>query len=170
MIRLPRLPAGIEIVDTARVASTLFARWWQEVIEQIEASIGAIQTALAAAIAAQATADAAQDDAIAAATAAAAAATTAADAATAALAAQATANAALTPAQGDLVYVQRGLGPAWAAPTGTASRSTFATYAAPVISNPPTQAEVQAVADATQANSQRLKALIDDLQANGALT
>lgn len=52
----------------------------------------------------------------------------------------------------------------WTAATGTAERTTFATYAAPVISNPPTQAEVQAIADHVQILSRRLKALIDDLK------
>jgi hypothetical protein len=59
---------------------------------------------------------------------------------------------------------------AYASPTGTASRATFATYSAPTISNPPTQAEVQAIAAALQVASQHLKALIDDLKANGNLS
>lgn len=67
-------------------------------------------------------------------------------------------------------FVEQDVGAAWAAASGTASRATFATYAAPVITNPPTQAEVQAIADGLQIASQRLKAIIDDLQANGALT
>lgn len=52
---------------------------------------------------------------------------------------------------------------AWTAPTGTASKATFATYAAPTISNPPTQVEVQAIADHVQILSQHVKALIDGL-------
>lgn len=55
-------------------------------------------------------------------------------------------------------------------PTGTLSRATFASYTAPTISNPPTQAEVQAVANALQAVSQTLAALITDMEANGNLT
>jgi len=58
---------------------------------------------------------------------------------------------------------------AWTAATGTASRSTFATYTAPTISASPTQAEVQAVADAVQALSRHMKALIDDLKAAGVI-
>lgn len=96
--------------------------------------------------------------------------TTASTAVDAAAAAQATADAALTQAQADLRYVLGSVGPSFAAMTGTASRATFATYAAPTISNPPTQAEVQAIADAVQTISQHLKALIDDLLANKALT
>jgi hypothetical protein len=57
----------------------------------------------------------------------------------------------------------------WIGPTGTASRATFATYNAPTVSNPPTQAEVQAVADALQTISRHMKALIDDLKAAGAI-
>ena len=49
----------------------------------------------------------------------------------------------------------------WVAPTGTASKATFATYAASTISNPPTQAEVQAIANHLQVLSQHMKALID---------
>lgn len=51
----------------------------------------------------------------------------------------------------------------WSVASGTAARTTFATYAAPDISVVPTEAEVQAVADHVQILSQRLKALIDDL-------
>jgi len=58
---------------------------------------------------------------------------------------------------------------AWAAATGTADRTTFATYTAPTISNPPTQAEVQAVANAVQVLSRHMKALVDDLKAKGAI-
>lgn len=54
-------------------------------------------------------------------------------------------------------------------PTGTVSRATFATYTAPTISNPPTQSEVQAVANAVQTVSRTLAALLIDLQANGNL-
>lgn len=51
------------------------------------------------------------------------------------------------------------------AATGTADRSTFATYAAPTISASPTQAEVQAIADHVQILSRHIKAMIDDLKA-----
>jgi hypothetical protein len=55
----------------------------------------------------------------------------------------------------------------WGAATGTATRTAIATYAAPTISNPPTQAEVQAIADALQAWSRRSKATGDDLTTHG---
>lgn len=53
----------------------------------------------------------------------------------------------------------------WATATGTANRTTFATYAGQTVSATPTQAEVQAIDDHVKILSQRLKALIDDLHA-----
>lgn len=53
----------------------------------------------------------------------------------------------------------------WTLPTGTVDRSTFATYTAPTISNPPTQAEVQAIANHVQVLSRHLMALLTDLHA-----
>lgn len=70
----------------------------------------------------------------------------------------------------DARYVMQDVGAAWAAPTGTAARTTFATFAGQTISNPPTQAEVQAIDDHVKLLSERVKALVDDLQANGTLT
>lgn len=70
----------------------------------------------------------------------------------------------------DATVVRADQGPAWVAATGAASRASFATYAAPAISNPPTQAEVQAIANALQTLSQRMKAIIDDTIANNVLT
>lgn len=55
----------------------------------------------------------------------------------------------------------------YGAPTGTAERTAFATYTAPAISNPPTQAQVQALADHVQILSRRLKAIIDDNRSVG---
>ena len=55
-------------------------------------------------------------------------------------------------------------------PTGTLARAIFATYTAPVISAAPTQAEVQAIADALQVVSRTLAALITDMKANGNLS
>lgn len=67
-------------------------------------------------------------------------------------------------------YVPADYGSLWTAATGTASRATFATFAGQTISASPTQAEVQAIDDHVKILSQRMKALIDDLKANGALT
>ncbi len=49
----------------------------------------------------------------------------------------------------------------WVACTGTALKGGFATYTAPTISATPTQAEVQAIANALQNVSRAVKALID---------
>ena len=59
--------------------------------------------------------------------------------------------------------VDKNLSTGWSAATGTSSKATFATYTAPAISNPPTQAEVQALANHVQVLSQRLKAVTDGL-------
>lgn len=53
----------------------------------------------------------------------------------------------------------------WGTPSGTLARTTFATYAGQTITNPPTQAEVQAIDDALVIVSRRLGALITDLKA-----
>lgn len=53
----------------------------------------------------------------------------------------------------------------WGTPSGTLARTTFATYAGQTISNPPTQAEVQAIDDALVIVSRRFGALITDLLA-----
>lgn len=60
-------------------------------------------------------------------------------------------------------YVQTESTSAWSKPTGQSSRATFAVYEAPTISNPPTQAEVQAIANGLQNVSRALSALISDL-------
>lgn len=57
----------------------------------------------------------------------------------------------------------------WVADTGTALKTTVATYTAPTISNPPTQAEVQAIANALQSATQQVKALKDALLAHGLI-
>lgn len=53
----------------------------------------------------------------------------------------------------------------WGTPSGTLARTTFASYAGQTISNPPTQAEVQALDDAVVIVSRRLAALVTDLLA-----
>lgn len=66
-------------------------------------------------------------------------------------------------------YVAQKATTAWATPTGTFDRTTFAAYAGQTVSNPPTQAQVQAIDDAVKLISQHLAALISDLRANGVL-
>jgi hypothetical protein len=70
----------------------------------------------------------------------------------------------------DARYVRLRQTAAWLAPTGAMVRTALAGYSAPTISNPPTQAEVQALANAVQDISQHLSALIADLITNGNLT
>lgn len=53
----------------------------------------------------------------------------------------------------------------WGTPSSTLARTTFATYGGQAISNPPTQAEVQAIDNALVIVSQRLGALLTDLLA-----
>lgn len=67
-------------------------------------------------------------------------------------------------------FVRQDQGTAWTAATGTEARTALAAYAGQTVSNPPTQAEVQAIDDAVKAISQHVVALINDLRGNGALT
>jgi hypothetical protein len=57
----------------------------------------------------------------------------------------------------------------WVAPTGTATRTTYATYAGQTIAATPTQAEVQAMDDHIKILSERLKAALDDLTTHGLI-
>lgn len=57
----------------------------------------------------------------------------------------------------------------WTTGTGTENKGAYATYTAPTISNPPTQIEVQALADALQAATRRILALEAALRSNGAI-
>lgn len=68
------------------------------------------------------------------------------------------------------LYVLQDQTAAWADPTGTLTRTTFAAYAGQTVSNPPTQAQVQAIDDHVKVLSERLAALVTDLRANGVLT
>jgi uncharacterized protein DUF3359 len=159
-IRLPRLDGLTRLVDQAGVATVVFSQWWNSVATQIENAInGATQaindaaTAQSSADTAQGTADGAQSSAD--------------NAQTAADNAQTTADSALALAS---TAVQQNVGPSWTDATGTASRTAYSTYSAPVISNPPTQAEVQAIADALAVLSPHFTAVVNDLKGNGALT
>ena len=59
---------------------------------------------------------------------------------------------------------------AWATPTGTFTRTTFAAYAGQTVDAAYTQAEVQTIDDTVKGLSERLAALISDLRGNGVLT
>lgn len=59
---------------------------------------------------------------------------------------------------------------AYGAPSGTLARTTYATYTLPDISATYVEAEVQAIADHVLKLSQRLAAVITDLQTRGILS
>jgi hypothetical protein len=61
-----------------------------------------------------------------------------------------------------LVWINASTG--WNAPTGSLSRGTYAAYAGQTISNPPTQAEVQALDDAVKLLSQTVAGVITDMR------
>lgn len=149
MIRLSRLSAQSPIVDAQGRPTPLFMRYFNDVLGQLEKTINGVIDAQTAAAEAQAQADLAQDQAI--------------DAIAQAIAAQATADGKLSAAQADNLYVKQDGTPDWQTPTGTGERGTFASYTAPTISATPTQAEVQAVANAVQTASRHLTALVGDL-------
>lgn len=67
-------------------------------------------------------------------------------------------------------YVRTGLMSGWASPTGTVSRASFATYAAPTASATYSQAQMQAALNEIQVLSQHLKGVIDDLKGLNAFT
>jgi hypothetical protein len=75
-----------------------------------------------------------------------------------------------TTGDADVRFVRKSVGPAWTDATGTATRTVYASYAGQTVSNPPTQAEVQALDDTVKALSQAVVALVNDLKANASLT
>jgi hypothetical protein len=66
--------------------------------------------------------------------------------------------------------VDKGTSTGWSSPTGTASKSAFATYAAPVAGAAYSQAQMQAVMDHLQVLSQHTKAVIDGLKTSQTFT
>jgi hypothetical protein len=67
-------------------------------------------------------------------------------------------------------FVRQDQGAAWTAPAATVSRAAVPAYVAPTITNPPTQAEVQAIATQLAALTSAVAGIVTDLQGNGALT
>jgi hypothetical protein len=159
-IRLPTIQQGQALVDNQLRPAQWFVRMINDALGSIEDSINGVVQALAAAAAAQSAAGAAQGDASGAQ---ATADTALANAGTA----QSTANAANTLAG---TKVTKDAGATFGAVTGTINRAGYTVYTAPVISNPPTQAEVQAIANALAVLSANHGAAITDLRANHALT
>lgn len=139
---LPRLDKALAIITKEGFPTYPFQQWWQSVVEKLEAQEGTqdqLIDDLATAVADITAAQAAAD------------------------AAQDSADAVA----GDLSsYVLRNQTAAWTAATGTAARTALASYAGQTVSNPPTQAEMQALDDAVKAISQHVVALINDLRAD----
>ena len=67
-------------------------------------------------------------------------------------------------------FVEQDVGAAWSSPSATAARTAIPVYAAAVITNPPTQAEVQAISTQLAAVTAAAAGIVTDLKANGALT
>lgn len=163
----PYIPFAM--VDKNGMATGQYQIAWQQAFQKAVANAVAAAQAATAAANAQTSANGAQG--------------TANGAVTAASAAQTTANGALGLAT---TAVQQKVGPTWANATGTADRTALAAFTGTstgpfTVSNPPTQAEVQAIGDALVsavsalstalvAVSQHEVALINDLYANKALT
>lgn len=90
----------------------------------------------------------------------------------------AAAQAAITTVQDDVTGLQTSIldavlkdqTTAWATPSGTFTRTTFAAYAGQTVDAAYTQAEVQTIDDTVKGLSERLAALISDLRGNGVLT
>lgn len=61
-------------------------------------------------------------------------------------------------------FIKRAMRPfsGFGAPVGTLTRTGYTVFTAPAVSNPPTQAEVQAIANHVQVLSERLAAVITD--------
>jgi hypothetical protein len=144
-IRIPTLQQRIAFVDNQGRLSVEAIRNLNDTFKAISDAVNGVISAQVAADAAQGTADGAVTD---------------------ASAAQQTADSAYALADGK---VAKSAGPAWTVPVGALAR-TYTGYVAGAISNPPTQSEVQSIANALQALSEAMVAVLTDLQDNEALT
>jgi len=144
-MQLPRLQRTFPLTGTGGVPSQAFQIWWQRFAEQIETQLDAINGNAADILAIGGDLSAV-------------------DVSLASLDARIDAYDALAP------FVREDQTPAWADPTGTLARTTFAAASSFTVSATPTQAEVQAIADHLVLVSQRLAAVLTDLRANNVLT
>lgn len=166
-LRLPRLPRNEAIVDQVGKPLLVLQRWWQSVVEKIEAQESAQDDVIAELVLTQAALIATQDDLEA----------TQADLA-ATQAELASAQTELATAVDNIVILQSDVAlgvikdqtPAWSTPGGTLTRSGFTSYGGQTIAGIYDAGQVQAIDDHVQVLSARLAALITDLRGNDALT
>lgn len=135
--KLPRLLSGFAIVTREGLATSAFHGWWQTVTEQIETNEDTQNQIITDLTQTQAELATTQGE-------------------------LAAAVADIVAAQSDISSIQADL-PTFVVKDSTAA-PVYAAYAGQVISNPPTQAEVQALDAAVVAQSTAITALIAALQ------
>jgi len=148
-VRLSRITAQVQITDPQGRPTPVFMRYFNDTLKLIETTINGVVDAQNAADAARLAADTAQET---------------------GEQAQFTADGKISQDDADKLYVARDATPEWMPATGDADRSSFAVYQAPIITDPPTAAQVQALANAAQTMHQHMKALVDDLILNSTVT
>lgn len=166
-LKLPRLQRTVPMVGTGGVPSITFHIWFDKFGGAIEGAVDGLDAAVLDIQATQAALVVTQGELA-----------TAQAGLALAVADIAAAQDAITLVQDDVTGLQatvldavlKDQTPAWVDPTGTLARVTFGAYAGQVVSNPPTDVEVQAIDDHMKVLSQTLAALVTDLRANGVLT
>ena len=151
-LKLPRLQRLVAIVKDG-LPTLVFHQWWQAVAAAIEKAIDDLAGAVLDIQATQAELATTQGE------------------LAVAVADIATAQDDITGLQTTVVNaVLKDQTAAWATPTGTFARTTFATYAGQTISATYTASEVQTIDDRLKALEERFAALISDLRGNDVLT
>lgn len=167
IVNLARLQRQKAYFDREGYPTAQMQIHWQKTMEAIEAAFASINETITEITATQTDLAAAQADLVA---------TQA--TLTTAVADIAAAQAAIITVQDDVTGLQTSIldavlkdqTTAWATPSGTFTRTTFAAYAGQTVDAAYTQAEVQTIDDTVKGLSERLAALISDLRGNGVLT